>query len=1007
MSDYLSSPELTTVNSIAELAHLQAQLGQLQARAAASTACAANCATELHRVDRTLRILSHFNRALVRATDETALLQNLCDTIVTIGGYQLAWVELRLPDQSTNLTLVASAGAVDDDPRNWIEAMQPTVNSVLNRALSTGQPQILRASCTAPKAAPGPEVMWLSDIVMILPLIDYQQSESDGIEHQVLGCLNLNTTTCAAWTEAEVDLWQELSGDLVYGLAMLRRQQAQRQAEVSLRQSEVRLSLALEAAQMGIWDWDLHTGTITWSRGHEELFGLAPGGFDGRYETFDACLHPDDRAALHQSEQQAIAIHGIYYNEYRVVWPDGSIHWIEGRGQAFYDATGQAVRMTGTVMDISDRKQTAASLQQSQQQYRTLAEAAPVGIFWADAAGNALYVNERWCKITQLASAAAQGSGWANALHPDDHDRVCTAWQQAVQTQQVFQAEYRLQRPDGTIIWVFGQAIAETDLTGQVTGYVGTITDITARKQAEDALRCSEEKFRIAFEQSPVAIALVGLDGQFLKLNQVYSQLFDYTLDELMTMTFVELTHPDDLALAMAHTEQLVSGEIADFQLEKRYFHKTGRIIYGLLNVALVTDAHGQPLHAIEQIVDITPRKQAEQALQQANTLLEMRVAERTANLTQVNRQLQQELQERQKVEQKLRHNQGLLQAIVDNSPAFIYIQDQTGRILLANRQYADLFHLTPEQLVGRYQQDILPHPLADHCATHTQAILATSEPIAVEEVVDTEQGLHTYWLIKFPLFNAVGQLYAICGIATDITERTVVARLKDEFMAIVSHELRTPLTSIHTALNLFVDGLLDPQSPPGQQVLKIAADSTDRLAHLVNDILDLERLESGQLRFIYQSWQLADLMIKATEQMQVIADQAGIILSTVPLVIDLYVDGERLIQVLTNLLNNAIKFSPRGHTVWLTADRHIEAEQPFILLQVKDQGRGIDPTQLENIFDRFHQVDISDARPKGGVGLGLPICRYIVQHHGGQIWAESTVGVGSCFYVKLPLRSP
>jgi PAS domain S-box-containing protein len=788
-------------------------------------------------------------------------------------------------------------------------------------------------------------------------------------------------------------------------LEHLKAEVARLKAEtLALTKQTAHLSLALEAAQMGIWDWNLLTNEITWAMGHEHLYGLPAGTFDGRLETFEACVHPDDRAALRQAQARAICEHSAYCPEYRVVWPDGSIHWMADKGRVFYNDRGQPVRLMGTVFDISDRKQAEAALQQSQRQYQTLTEASPVGIFRTDAAGLCIYVNDRWSKITQLSLANALGTGWANALHPDDRDRVFTAWAEAVATNQIFSAEYRFQSPMGTSVWVFGQAVAETDDRGILHGYVGTITDITDRKQTEDALRQSEAQFRVAFEQSPVGIALVDLNRQFLRLNPALCTLLGYPKAELMAKTFEEVTHPADLATDLALNDRLVRGELTFFQMEKRLICKAGDLIHVLLNAALVRDDQERPLQIIAQVVNITPLKQAKQSLESANAHLEQRVTERTVALTAANAQLQQELQERQKIEQALRNNQALLQAIVDNSPAVIYLADATHRILLANRQCATLVNLPQPQLLGQLLQDVLPAAVAEQHLALIKTVLATGQGISGEHTFNTPTGPRTYLFVKFPLFDATGVPYAVGGIGTEITERALIARMKDEFIAMISHELRTPLSAIHGALNLLTEGAVDPSSTWGKEMLRIASDGADRLVLLVNDILDLERLESGQIDLVIQPCQLADLMLKTTELMQVIADREGITIATTPCRIDCPVDADRLIQVLTNLLNNAIKFSPRGSTVWLTADRQVEAGHPYLLIKVQDQGRGIGPEQLEMIFDRFHQVDISDSRQKGGAGLGLPICRNIVEQHGGKIWAESGVGLGSCFYVKLPL---
>jgi signal transduction histidine kinase len=198
----------------------------------------------------------------------------------------------------------------------------------------------------------------------------------------------------------------------------------------------------------------------------------------------------------------------------------------------------------------------------------------------------------------------------------------------------------------------------------------------------------------------------------------------------------------------------------------------------------------------------------------------------------------------------------------------------------------------------------------------------------------------------------------------------------------------------------------VDTQSDKGRRVIEIAAQSADRLVRLVNDILELERLESGKISLLKQPCNVGDLMMKATDMMQVMANRAGISISVSPQDIQLNADPDRIIQVLTNLLGNAIKFSPRGSTVWLSVELSLPLSPspplPTVLFKVKDQGRGIPADKLESIFERFHQVDASDSRKKGGTGLGLAICRSIVQQHGGRIWVESTLGEGSSFYFTL-----
>ena len=276
------------------------------------------------------------------------------------------------------------------------------------------------------------------------------------------------------------------------------------------------------------------------------------------------------------------------------------------------------------------------------------------------------------------------------------------------------------------------------------------------------------------------------------------------------------------------------------------------------------------------------------------------------------------------------------------------------------------------------------------------------------------------------------GEIIGAVVTFKDITDRLAIEHMKDEFISVVSHELRTPMTSIHGALGLLNSGVLDAHPHKGKRMLEIAVTNTDRLVRLINDILDLERMESNYSTAIKQTCNVAELMLQAADEMQGMAQQAGVTLSVTPVGVKLRGVPDRLIQALTNLLSNAIKFSPAGATIWLsgelTHDRDLAEKAGLnsvssqsllspetvanphlpvswsILIAVKDQGRGIPADKLEMVFERFQQVDASDCRQKGGTGLGLAICRSIVQQHGGRIWVESVLGEGSTFFLSLPV---
>ena len=259
----------------------------------------------------------------------------------------------------------------------------------------------------------------------------------------------------------------------------------------------------------------------------------------------------------------------------------------------------------------------------------------------------------------------------------------------------------------------------------------------------------------------------------------------------------------------------------------------------------------------------------------------------------------------------------------------------------------------------------------------------------------------------RFPVLLAVtalrsgaNDLSGYLMIAADLSERQAIRKMMDEFVSIVSHELRTPLTSIKGALGLLARGVTGVLPPKAAEMANIAQGNVERLSRLVNDILDLQRIESGRITMDKRPCNIADLVKESAESVHLVAEAEGVTILTSCCEASVQADRERIVQAFVNLLGNAIKFSPRGGRIEFAAER----TSAGVLFRVKDEGRGIPREKLETIFERFVQVDASDAREKGGTGLGLAICRTIIEQHAGRVWAESEPGRGSTFYVQLPV---
>ncbi len=385
-------------------------------------------------------------------------------------------------------------------------------------------------------------------------------------------------------------------------------------------------------------------------------------------------------------------------------------------------------------------------------------------------------------------------------------------------------------------------------------------------------------------------------------------------------------------------------------------------------------------------------RERTETALRQAKIELEQRVIERTCDLQQTQDSLHDALQK--------------VNFHFENSPLAAIEWDRDFRVSRWSATAEQIFGWSSSQILGKRPDD-WKFVVEEDAARIAQVMSRFITGSETSNVTINRNYCQDGTIVNCEWYNSVlldenGRMESVFSLALDVTHRHQVEKMKNEFISIVSHELRTPLTSIYGSLKLLDSGLLMQEPEKEKRLLTIAVDSTDRLMRLVNDILDIERIESGTVKMVKAVCEVSELMSKVVDEIEPLADSAGIKLSISNSGGNVWVDIDRMIQTFTNLIGNAIKFSPRGSTIWFTASK--QAGQ--MLFQVRDRGRGIPPDKLATIFERFQQVDASDARSGEGTGLGLAICRSIVEQHGGHLWVESVLGEGSTFSCILA-RSP
>ncbi len=507
--------------------------------------------------------------------------------------------------------------------------------------------------------------------------------------------------------------------------------------------------------------------------------------------------------------------------------------------------------------------------------------------------------------------------------------------------------------------WLFS---AEPINIGGEPCIITMTTDITERKRAGEELRESEEKLRLMFESMTEGIIITDLKGNITETNEAMLKMHGYeNKEDVIGRNRFELMVPRDRARARANLERRLTAGFSG-NVEYKLLRKDGSKFDAEINATVLKDASGNPVGLVAITRDITERKRSEE----------------------------------------------LLKTVSHNSPLGIYIL-QDNKLQYTNPQFQKLTGYSQKELSDRDLLSLVTPEDSDVVRSSTVFTLKEAHAYPCEYRI-ISKARQIKWVMQTVSAIQYQGREALLGNLMDITERKYLERkviefeelskLKSDLLATVSHELRTPLATIKGYSTMILDYFPKLSSDEKKDYLKSIDNSTDRLAKLVDNLLDTSRMEAGLLKLQKAPVSISRLIQEVAAEARFRANQHHIAIILDKRLPQVNIDAKRVRQVLDNLIDNAVKYSPQGTEVLISARR----DRRQLVISVTDKGPGIPADELTNIFDRMYRIEQRLTSGVEGIGLGLSICRRLVEAHGGRIWVQSEMGKGSTFYFTLPI---